>query len=101
MPLLSQFLNVPLLGLALLAGSWWPSKARPLFPGPSEPGVDTFAPELLPAALIQQLRPGGRMVVPAGLPDDQQLLVVDKDADGRIETREVLQVVFSPLINSH
>ena len=59
------------------------------------------APGLLPAALIQQLRPGGRMVVPAGLPDDQQLLVVDKDADGRIKTREVLQVVFSPLINSH
>ncbi len=59
------------------------------------------APGLLPAALIQQLRPGGRMVVPAGLPDAQQLLVVDKDADGRIETREVLQVVFSPLINSH
>ena len=59
------------------------------------------APGLLPAALIQQLRPGGRMVVPAGLPDDQQLLVVDKDADGRIKTREVLQVVFSPLIHSH
>jgi protein-L-isoaspartate(D-aspartate) O-methyltransferase len=59
------------------------------------------APELLPAALIQQLRPGGRMVVPAGLPDDQQLLVIDKDADGRIETRGMLQVVFSPLINSH
>ncbi len=61
----------------------------------------TAAPELLPAALIQQLRPGGRMVVPAGLPDDQQLLVIDKQADGRITTREVLQVVFSPLINSH
>ena len=59
------------------------------------------APGLLPAALIQQLRPGGRMVVPAGLPDDQQLLIVDKDAHGRIKTREVLQVVFSPLINSH
>jgi protein-L-isoaspartate(D-aspartate) O-methyltransferase len=59
------------------------------------------APELLPPALIQQLRPGGRMVVPAGLPDDQQLLVVDKNMDGRIATREVLQVVFAPLINSH
>ena len=59
------------------------------------------APELLPAALIQQLRPGGRMVVPAGLLDDQHLLVVDKDAEGRIKTRDVLQVVFSPLINNH
>ena len=73
----------------------WPENA------PFDRILVTAAPGLLPAALIQQLRPGGRMVVPAGLPDAQQLLVVDKDADGRIETREVLQVVFSPLINSH
>ena len=59
------------------------------------------APELLPSALIQQLKPDGRMVVPAGLPDSQQLLVVHKGADGHIATREVLQVVFSPLITSH
>lgn len=59
------------------------------------------APELLPPALVQQLRPGGRMVVPAGLSDAQQLLVVDKGPDGRIKTREVLQVVFAPLITSH
>ncbi len=59
------------------------------------------APELLPPVLLQQLKPGGRMVVPAGLPDQQQLLVVDKGLDGRIETREIVQVVFSPLIASH
>ncbi len=59
------------------------------------------APELLPPALLQQLKPGGRMVVPAGLPDQQQLLVVDKGLDGQIETREIVQVVFSPLIASH
>ncbi len=41
------------------------------------------------------------MVVPAGLPDQQQLLMVDKDLDGRIVTRDILQVVFSPLITSH
>ncbi len=73
----------------------WPENA------PFDRILVAAAPGLLPAALIQQLRPGGRMVVPAGLPDDQQLLVVDKDADGRIATRQVLQVVFSPLINSH
>lgn len=73
----------------------WPEHA------PFDRILVTAAPGLLPAALIQQLRPGGRMVVPAGLPDDQQLLVVDKDADGRIETREVLRVVFAPLIHSH
>ncbi len=41
------------------------------------------------------------MVVPTGLPDQQQFLVVDKGPDGRIETREIVQVVFSPLIASH
>ncbi len=59
------------------------------------------APDLLPPALLHQLKPGGRMVLPAGLPDQQQLLVVDKDMNGRISTREILQVVFSPLITSH
>ncbi len=43
MPLFVQFLNLPLLGLALLAGSRGPPKALPLLPGPSEPGVDTLA----------------------------------------------------------
>jgi protein-L-isoaspartate(D-aspartate) O-methyltransferase len=55
------------------------------------------APDLVPPALIGQLKPGGRMVVPAGIEDAQQLMVVDKDADGRIEMREVLPVRFSPL----
>ncbi len=38
-----QLPNLTLLGLTLLAGSWWPSKARPLFPGPREPGVDPLS----------------------------------------------------------
>ncbi len=56
------------------------------------------APDLVPAALIQQLKPGGRMVIPAGIEDAQQLMIVDKAADGRIDIREVLPVRFSPLI---
>ncbi len=56
------------------------------------------APDLVPPALIQQLKPGGRMVIPAGIEDAQQLMVVDKAADGRIDIREVLPVRFSPLI---
>jgi protein-L-isoaspartate(D-aspartate) O-methyltransferase len=35
------------------------------------------------------------MVIPAGLPDAQQLMLVDKDADGRVAMREVLPVRFS------
>jgi protein-L-isoaspartate(D-aspartate) O-methyltransferase len=39
-------------------------------------------------------------VLPAGLPDSQQLIVVEKAMDGRISTREVLPVRFSPLENT-
>jgi protein-L-isoaspartate(D-aspartate) O-methyltransferase len=55
------------------------------------------APDLIPPALINQLKPGGRMVLPAGIEEAQQLMVVDKDAGGRIATREVLAVRFSAL----
>ena len=55
------------------------------------------APDLVPAPLLGQLKPGGRMVIPAGIDDAQQLLVVDKNAEGRVSMREVLGVRFSPL----
>ena len=55
--------------------------------------------ELIPHALLPQLKPGGRMVVPTGLPDSQTLTVVEKGPDGRIKTTEVLPVRFSLLEN--
>jgi protein-L-isoaspartate(D-aspartate) O-methyltransferase len=57
----------------------------------------TAAAEQPPPALLQQLRPGGRMVLPIGLGDTQQLTVVDKNAEGRFSFREVLPVRFSRL----
>lgn len=53
--------------------------------------------ELIPPELLNQLKPGGRMVLPTGMEDAQQLMVVDKDANGRIQTREILAVRFAPL----
>ena len=61
----------------------------------------TAAPELIPTALLHQLRAGGRMVVPAGLADSQQLLLVEKDAEGCLATEEILPVRFTSLIVSH
>ena len=55
------------------------------------------APELIPAALIYQLAPGGRMVIPAGLPEEQQLMLVEKGSGGTVSTRDVLPVWFSRL----
>jgi len=57
----------------------------------------TAAPDLIPPTLIYQLRPGGRMVIPAGLPEAQQLMLVEKDANDTISAREVLPVRFSLL----
>ena len=50
-----------------------------------------------PGALIQQLKPGGRMVDPAGLAEAQQLVLVEKDRKGAVTTRELLPVRFSQL----
>ena len=52
---------------------------------------------MIPAPLIHQLKPGGRMVIPAGLPESQQLILVEKAADGKLSTREILPVRFSEL----
>jgi len=63
--------------------------------------IATAAPELIPPALMRQLKPGGRMVLPAGLPDSQQLILVEKSAaDGSFATRELLPVRFSLLETS-
>ncbi len=59
--------------------------------------IVTAAPDLIPPPLIAQLRPGGRMVIPTGIPDRQQLMVLEKSADGKLATREVLPVRFSEL----
>lgn len=72
----------------------WPEHA------PYDKIIVTAAPELIPPALLYQLKPGGRMVIPAGLPDAQQLILVEKDAAGVVATREVLPVRFSVLEES-
>ena len=41
------------------------------------------------------------MVIPAGVEDAQQLMLVEKDANGRTRTKELLPVRFSALVTSH
>jgi protein-L-isoaspartate(D-aspartate) O-methyltransferase len=64
---------------------------------PYDKVIVTAAPDLIPPPLLHQLKAGGRMVIPTGLPDSQQLVLVEKDAGGRIRTREILRVRFSQL----
>ncbi len=59
----------------------------------------TAAAATVPPALIRQLKPGGRLVIPVGEPyRSQDLRVMSKDERGRVETRSVLPVVFVPLV---
>jgi len=64
---------------------------------PFDKVIVTAAADLVPPPLIHQLKVGGKMVVPAGLPDAQQLVLVEKHGNGRVTTREILQVRFSQL----
>ncbi|HLB80386.1 MAG TPA: protein-L-isoaspartate(D-aspartate) O-methyltransferase [Dongiaceae bacterium] len=69
--------------------------------GPYGKILVTAAPELIPPPLLNQLKPEGRMVLPAGIEDAQQLILVEKDRSGRIKTTEILPVRFLPLVTSH
>ena len=55
------------------------------------------APDLIPGALLQQLKPGGKMVIPTGIAGAQQLLLVEKDGAGAVNTKEILPVRFAQL----
>jgi protein-L-isoaspartate(D-aspartate) O-methyltransferase len=57
----------------------------------------TAAAERVPKALVDQLKPGGRMVLPVGPPEAQELTVVEKDMSGEIKTRAVIPVRFTQL----
>ena len=60
--------------------------------------VVTAAAPQVPPPLVEQLKPGARLVIPVGLPGSvQELRVVDKHADGTIATRNILLVAFVPL----
>ena len=64
--------------------------------------IVTAAASHVPPPLIQQLAPGGRMVIPLGTSFmTQHLMLVEKDEDGRVRTREVLPVMFVPLTGGH
>jgi protein-L-isoaspartate(D-aspartate) O-methyltransferase len=77
----------------------WPAQA------PFDRIMVTAASEVVPEALLEQLRPGGRMVLPLGraqpTPDGrepwQRLVVLEKQESGRLHRRDLLPVRFVPL----
>ena len=70
----------------------WPERA------PFDAIIVTAAPERIPQTLIDQLKPGGRMVVPIGRVHEGQFLYLGtKDPDGRFESHKTLPVAFVPM----
>jgi len=72
----------------------WPEKA------PFDGIVVTAAAPKVPPALLAQLKPGGRMVIPVGAAGGvQELLLVTKAADGSVREKRVIPVRFVPLVS--
>lgn len=71
--------------------SGWPEAA------PFDGILVTAAADEVPRTLLDQLAPGGRMVIPVSRGPGQELELVTRDADGRLETHSVLPVAFVPL----
>jgi protein-L-isoaspartate(D-aspartate) O-methyltransferase len=70
----------------------WPEEA------PFDGIIVTCAAGHIPPPLVEQLRPGGRMVIPVGgLYEVQRLMVVSKNERGEIQTKELLPVLFVPM----
>jgi protein-L-isoaspartate(D-aspartate) O-methyltransferase len=73
-------------------GLGWPDQA------PFDAIIVTAAAPDIPPALVEQVRPGGRMVVPVGpRHGDQELVLLTKDAAGAVLRRSILPVAFVPL----
>jgi protein-L-isoaspartate(D-aspartate) O-methyltransferase len=68
----------------------WPEAA------PFDAAIVTCAPGHVPEPLVQQLKEGGRLVIPVGDRYGQRLYVLEKRA-GKVEQREVLPVMFVPM----
>ncbi|EIE24266.1 protein-L-isoaspartate O-methyltransferase [Coccomyxa subellipsoidea C-169] len=55
----------------------------------------------LPQVLVDKLKPGGRLIIPVGEPNDLQVLkCLDKDKEGRVTSKDMMGVLFVPLMDS-
>jgi protein-L-isoaspartate(D-aspartate) O-methyltransferase len=72
----------------------WPEEA------PFDRIILTAAPREVPKALLDQLKAGGRLVAPVGgRVFAQDLIVVDRSADGKLHRRSVIPVMFVPMVH--
>jgi len=66
---------------------------------PFDAVIVTAAAGYIPPALVEQLRPGGRMIIPVGTVQGvQYLILVEKDRGGDVTTRTLIPVRFVPML---
>ena len=70
----------------------WPKKA------PFDAVIVTAAPQDIPPALIEQLKEGGRMIIPVGPVGGVQNLIRGVKKSGKLKTKDVLPVRFVPMV---
>ena len=64
--------------------------------------IVTAAAGYIPPALVEQLKPCGRLVIPVGVPyGNQELILAEKNPNGEIHTRDILGVVFVPMVDTN
>lgn len=72
----------------------WPEQA------PYDRIILTAAPEEIPQKLVEQLKPGGRMILPVGSQRrGQDLLILEKDQAGNVNIRQSIPVRFVPMVH--
>lgn len=72
----------------------WPEHA------PYDGIIVTAAAPFVPQALLDQLKPGGRLVIPVGMPYfHQELMLVEKDEQGETTSKSILGVAFVPMVD--
>ena len=69
----------------------WPEEA------PFDRIILTASPPEIPQALLDQLVRGGRLVAPVGLPGSQELVLIEKMADGKLRRRSEGPIAFVPM----
>lgn len=74
----------------------WPEEA------PFDRIIVTAAAPSIPQSLLDQLAPGGRMVIPVGLPEAvQSLMLAERTGEGDVTTERLLSVRFVPMTGEH